>query len=142
MTIVYDSQTGNVERFIKKLRAKNSKLFCIPTEDYHIGLGEYHLITHTTKIGKIPPKTLDLLYNGDIQSTKNFVNLLSVSSSGNKNWGNNFAKAADSIQYTSFLFKKEGVPILLKFELSGTDDDVDTYLEKLENYGKQMDSSQ
>lgn len=141
MLIVYDSKTGNVKRFIKKLEEKDPKLFCIPVEEYHDELGPYHLITHTTKQGEVPEKTCELLYYG-MDSEENFVNLLSVSSSGNKNWGPNYAKAADVIENTSWLYHNPGIPILLKFELSGTDNDVETYLNKLKTYGEQMDSSQ
>lgn len=141
MVIVYDSRTGNVERFIRKLQAYKPGLFCIPIEDYNHELGPYHLITHTTNFGQIPEKTANFLYRCE-DSDLNFVNLQSISSSGNKNWGKNFGVAADSIYNTSLLYKKEGVPIFLKFELSGTVQDVKTYLKKLKTYGKQMDSSQ
>lgn len=141
MVVVYDSQTGNVERFIKKLCIKNPKLFCIPIEEYHKGLGKFHLITHTTKLGQIPKKTVDLLYKGN-DYKENFVNLQSVSSSGNRNWGKNFAIAADMISMCSSLYKENKTPIFLKFELSGTVQDVNEYLKQLENYAKQMDSSQ
>jgi protein involved in ribonucleotide reduction len=46
----------------------------------------------------------------------------SVSASGNRNWGASFAKSADTI---SSLYD---VPVITKFELSGTGRDVDQFM--------------
>lgn len=75
----------------------------------------YILITYTTGFGQVPQTTLDFL-------TNNHHFLLAVASSGNRNWGNNFGKSADII---SELYK---VPIIHKFELSGTQKDVEIFL--------------
>ncbi|WP_262496987.1 class Ib ribonucleoside-diphosphate reductase assembly flavoprotein NrdI [Pedobacter lusitanus] len=50
----------------------------------------------------------------------------SISSSGNKNWGANYAMAATRI---SAQFK---LPILMQFELSGTMADIQKFIDKIE----------
>lgn len=135
MVIVYDSKTGNVERFVKKLKKYCPNLSCIPIEEYNYKLGPYHLITHTTKNGEVSENIKKLLYSG-YESVNNLLNLQSISSSGNKNWGKNFGKAADIIIETIFRLGIKTPPIFLKFELSGTVHDVETYINKLKAYGK------
>ena len=49
--------------------------------------------------------------------TKNNKYLRGVAASGNRNWGDMFAKSADVIS------DKYNVPVLMKFELSGTIND-------------------
>ena len=45
------------------------------------------------------------------------------------NWGTLFGKAADNIE------EKSGIPVLMKFELSGTNTEVENYIEYLERKG-------
>lgn len=129
MTIYYDSKTGNVERFVRKLSLltdwKYVKL-SENTEADEVG----HLITFTTQIGKVPALTLSFMerYHNYIQT---------VSSSGNMNWGSNFALATDIIS------KEYNIPVLIKFELSGLDRDVQDFIQKVTEYAnKEMDTPQ
>ena len=104
MLIVYDSKTGNVRRFFNKLGLPANKGIEISA-----GLKVYEpyiLLTYTTGMGQVPQTTLDFLKT-------NNRNLHAVVSSGNKNWGQNFALSANKI---SIMY---GVPILHKFEMSG-----------------------
>jgi len=80
------------------------------------------LVKYPTKIGEIPATTDEFL-----QNENNSKLLKSVSSSGNRNWGQFFALAADKIQ------QKYGIPVLMKFELSGTSTEVENYIDYLEN---------
>lgn len=109
MLIVYDSLTGNVQRFIKKLDYYSLKL----TEGL-IVQEPYILVTYTVGFGEIPNSTKDFL-------KVNFNYLQGVATSGNRNWGANFGKAGERIsdQYL--------VPLLLKFELSGTKHDIEIF---------------
>jgi protein involved in ribonucleotide reduction len=68
-------------------------------------------VTPTTGFGQVP-RTVDefLRYNSD--------DLRGVAVSGNANWKGNYGKAGDLIA------EEYGVPLLLRFELSGTDADV------------------
>ena len=89
MIIYYDSKTGNVERFVNKLRGlTNWQYIKISNETKVENSG--HLITFTTQIGKVPLSTLQFMERWHLH-------VLSVSSSGNMNWGTNFALAADII---------------------------------------------
>ena len=62
-----------------------------------------------------------------LENENNRKLIKSVSSSGNRNWGVFFAVAADKIQ------EKYGIPVLMKFELSGTNTEVENYINYLEN---------
>lgn len=106
MLIVYDSMTGNVKRFISKL-----KLPAVQIQNQMTIDEPYVLITYTTGFGQIPEKVSSFLQ-------KNSQHLVGVSASGNRNWGERFAKSADLIS------KAYNVPVISKFELSGTKSDV------------------
>jgi protein involved in ribonucleotide reduction len=113
MLVVYDSRTGNVERFVKKLDVKAVKLQDCET----LELNEpFVMVTYTTGFGHAPDNVMTFL-------NRNRPLLRGVSASGNRNWGASFAKSADKI---SELY---GVPIVHKFELSGTANDVELFQE-------------
>ncbi|MGL4560841.1 MAG: class Ib ribonucleoside-diphosphate reductase assembly flavoprotein NrdI [Brevinema sp.] len=120
ITIYYDSHTGNVQRFINKLEKHNTLFRCIKiTSDLFIDKPG-HLITYTTKIGEVSEITKSFLSHQD-----NHKYILSVSSSGNRNWGIYYAVAAD------ILSDQFNIPIGIKFELSGTQRDVLNYINKI-----------
>ncbi|MFE4713141.1 MULTISPECIES: class Ib ribonucleoside-diphosphate reductase assembly flavoprotein NrdI [unclassified Paenibacillus] len=107
MLIAYDSKTGNVKRFINKL-----KLPAVQIEE-HMTIDEpYVLVTYTTGFGQIPEKVSSFLEN-------NHTSLKGIAASGNKNWGQLFANSADLIA------ERYNVPVIGKFELSGTFGDVE-----------------
>ena len=114
MLVVFDSKTGNVKRFVQKLSLP-SRQVCPDL----LVQEPFVLVTHTTGFGQIPQTTLDFL-------EQNYFYLRGVASSGNRNWGENFARAAELIS------EKYNVPILLKFELSGTKKDVEVFKERME----------
>ena len=122
MYIYYDSKTGNVERFIKKMQSQRPDWHFIKINPTMIIKNEGHFLTFTTIIGEVPETTDKFLENGN-----NSKLIKSVSSSGNRNWGQFFALAADKIQ------EKYGIPALMKFELSGTNTELENYIEYLEN---------
>lgn len=114
MLIVYDTFTGKVKKFTEKLPS-NIEVRHISEYD---GTSLYYFITSTIDFGKLLSSTYDfLLSHSD--------NCLGVSSSGNKIWGRNYAKAADLIS------EKYNVPIISKFELDGTEDDVKYFVERI-----------
>lgn len=79
------------------------------------------LVTPTIRFGEVPvPVALFLRDNGAF--------LRGVAASGNRNWGANFTRAADVIaaQYN--------VPVLARFELAGTDEDVRKFNEGVTYY--------
>lgn len=74
------------------------------------------LVTYTTDFGCIPDTTKKFLEN-------NHRYMIGVAGSGNRNWGDVFAKSADKI---SIMYK---VPIVHKFELAGLNKDVEIFKE-------------
>lgn len=121
MIIYYDSKTGNVKRFIEKIK-QTTGWQCMQISDAMEVSDTGHLVTYTTQIGCVA------------ESTKRFMEqysrfVFTVSSSGNMNWGENFALAADKIA------AEYKIPILIKFELSGLDRDVTTFIQKIKEYG-------
>ncbi len=123
--IVYDSMTGNVQRFVSKLTHKSVKI-----SKNLIVNSPYILITYTIGYGQIPSSTKEFL-------NRNSFFLMGVASSGNKNWGSNYARSADLVSI------KYSVPIVHKFELSGTEKDLYIFnqeVEKIVNSYSKVDS--
>lgn len=114
MLITYDSRTGNVRRFVQKLPLDHVQI------NDELQLDEpFILVTYTTGFGQVPERVAAFL-------ERNGKHLVGVAASGNRNWGHSFAKSADLIaaQY--------GVPVVSKFELSGTESDVLLFQERAE----------
>lgn len=113
MLIVYESRTGNVERFVSKTGFTHQRL----TE--HLTVNQpYVLVSYTTGFGQVPQQTAQFLQN-------NSGYLYGVAASGNRNWGDAFAYCADKIA------ADYRVPVIHKFELSGTQSDVEIFREKV-----------
>ncbi len=79
-----------------------------------------HLITFTTRFGEVPETTISFMQKAGAL-------VRSVSSSGNRNWGKNFAIAGNK------LAERHELPLLLKFELSGTMEDVKQFINLIKN---------
>ncbi|MEK8128471.1 class Ib ribonucleoside-diphosphate reductase assembly flavoprotein NrdI [Paenibacillus filicis] len=110
MLVVYDSKTGNVRRFIRKLSVRSLQI-----EEAMIAQEPFVLVTYTTGFGQVPERVASFLRdNGDY--------LQGVAASGNRNWGTGFALSADKIA------AEYKVPILAKFELAGTQRDVQQFM--------------
>lgn len=109
MLVAYDSRTGNVDKFVEKLNMRSLRISeGITIEEPFV------LVTYTTGFGQVPEKVQSFL-------ERNHRYLMGVSASGNRNWGESFARSADRI--SQWLH----VPILAKFELSGTSKDVEQF---------------
>lgn len=116
--IYYDSKTGNVERFVSRLKLHRNwtvQKIDAAFEPSHPG----HLITYTTGFGEVPLSTLNFLKQHSSM-------VKSISSSGNKNWGPNYTLAATKIA------AQFGIPVLMRFELSGTMADIQQFIDKIE----------
>lgn len=127
MKIFYDSRTGNVKRFMSKVEKALelrgiSDYKIIKIEEDTIVDSPSHLITYTTGFGELPKKTENFLENAE-----NHKKIISISSSGNMNWGKLYAKACDKV------YEKYGILTLIKFELSGTMAEASTFVEKIIN---------
>ena len=122
MFVYYDSKTGNVQRFIDKIKKERPEWsFVKISGDMEISENG-HLVTFTTNFGEIPDTTENFLGN---ENNRKYIK--SVSSSGNMNWGTLFGKAADKIEETY------SIPVLMKFELSGTHVQVEYFINNVEN---------
>ncbi|MFS0728061.1 class Ib ribonucleoside-diphosphate reductase assembly flavoprotein NrdI [Paenibacillus sp. 1P07SE] len=106
MLIAYDSKTGNVKRFINRLNLR-----AVQIEEQMTIDEPFLLVTYTTGFGQIPERVSAFL-------KRNFHLMRGVAASGNRNWGANFARSADLIA------QQYRVPIIGKFELSGTRQDI------------------
>lgn len=115
MLVVYYSLTGNIKRFLDRTHYKN----VLNIKDADNIKEPYVLITNTLGFGEVPPKVKEFL-----KSNSNY--LKGVISSGNRNWGPNFAKAGDIIS------SEYNVPLLMKIELHGTDKDINLFNERMQ----------
>jgi len=113
MLVVYDSRTGNVRRFVEKLNMKSVSLDDGDAAEMTVD-EPFVLVTFTTGFGQVPERVEKFL-------RRNSSLLKGVSASGNRNWGQSFAKSADDIS------NRYNVPVIHKFELSGTGRDVDQF---------------
>ena len=125
MIVYYDTKTGNVRRFIDKLKSINPSWNFININDQEHFTEKGHLITYTWARGSVPVTT-------DYFIERYSELILSVSSSGNRNWGATFGNAADDIS------KNLGCPILHKFELSGLKQDVNIVSNSIKLIESQM----
>ncbi len=118
MHIVYYSFTGKVAAFAKKTGMRSIEI--TPTLKME---SDYILITSTVGFGEIPDPVKNFLLH-------NHGNMVGVSASGNRNWDKfskgMFGRAGDLIA------QKYGVPLLSKFELSGTTTDVKNFLDEVD----------
>ena len=122
MFVYYDSKTGNVQRFIDKIKKERPEWSFVKISGDMEILENGHLVTFTTNFGEIPDTTEKFLENENNRKC-----IKSISSSGNMNWGTLFGKATDNIE------EKYGIPVLMKFELSGTHVQVEYFINSVEN---------
>ncbi|WP_436855082.1 class Ib ribonucleoside-diphosphate reductase assembly flavoprotein NrdI [Staphylococcus caeli] len=127
MKVVYYSFSGNVRRFINKTELADvmeiTQNNCAEKIDV-----PFILVTGTIGFGEVPQPVQSFLdVNHDL--------LRGVAASGNRNWGQNFAKAGRSIS------EKYQVPLLMKFEVQGTQSDISEFKDKVgqlnEDYGRE-----
>lgn len=113
MKVYYSSMTGNVKRFIGKLNigATNINEESKATEPFV-------LVAYTFGFGEVPRQVDEWL-------SKNGELLRGVAVSGNRNWGSSYGLAGDKIS------QKYDVPLLLKFEQAGTQEDIERFKERL-----------
>lgn len=123
MIIYYDSKTGNVQRFMEKIKDERSDWEIIKINPDLEAKEDGHFVTFTTKIGEVPETTAEFL-------KKNSKYIKSISSSGNMNWGVYFAVAADKIK------EEYKIPVCMKFELSGTNREVKHFIDYVEKSNK------
>ncbi|MFW3650771.1 class Ib ribonucleoside-diphosphate reductase assembly flavoprotein NrdI [Staphylococcus caprae] len=122
MKVVYFSFSGNVRRFIQ--RAGIDDTMEITQDNCTESVSEpYILVTGTIGFGEVPQPVQSFL-------EVNHAQLQAVAASGNRNWGKNFAKAGRTIS------EEYNVPLLMKFEVQGTNNDVIEFKDKVGNFNE------
>ena len=123
MKIVVFSLTGNCKRFVDMCKIPEEDVIDLFDIDYEVDF-DYILITPTIGFGQVSEGVTEFLET-------NHKYLKGVVGSGNKNWGNRFAKASETIS------EKYNVPLLMKIELHGNTKDLikfkKIYLESVKN---------
>ena len=127
MTIYYDTRTNNVKRFVEKVKHLRPEwdIRYIDERDetsLHRVVYPIHLITYTTKFGEVPDNTSIFINKIGMK------NIATVASSGNRNWGANFALAAVKIAKLT----SPNLPYL-QFELNGIEENVKAYIKMVED---------
>jgi len=120
LLVVYDSRTGNVQRFVDRFqRQATAPIRFLRIQPSLVVHEPYILLTYTTGFGAVPESVEQFL-----KRCSSF--LIGVAASGNRNWGYMFAKSADIIS------SQYHVPIVHKFELSGTNTDIKIFEERVQ----------
>ncbi|MCY8837581.1 class Ib ribonucleoside-diphosphate reductase assembly flavoprotein NrdI [Bacillus atrophaeus] len=131
MIITYESKTGNVRRFVKALKQELS-IEAIEITDDTIIKQEFIHITYTIGFGEVPERTLNFI-------NKNKNKIRGVAVSGNEVWGDNYGLAGDKLS------AKFHIPLLLKFELSGTKQDLQKIIQEvklIDKHNTEVDQAQ
>lgn len=122
MLIVFNSLTGNVRKFVSKLEMNSLEI------EPNLEVKEkFVLVTFTVGFGKVSNKVIEFL-----DYKENYKNMIGVSSSGNRNWADNYGKAAEIVSM------KYGVPIVSRFELAGNEKDVNYFKERVDELNEQV----
>lgn len=117
MKIYYYSMTGNTESFLKRSTFTNYENIT-SIEDVN---EPFIIATGTVNYGEVPLPVDNFL-------SCHSKYLKGVISSGNRNWGENFAKAGDVIA------EKYNVPLIMKFELRGSQKELNQFNERMEKF--------
>lgn len=112
MKVVLFSFTGNCRRFLNMTNVPKENI--VELSEIKEMFEEFILITPTIGFGEVPPQVEEFLSN-------NYRYSRGVIASGNRNWGKNFANAANIIN------QKYGIPILMKIELLGNKEDINNF---------------
>ncbi|MBW7976837.1 class Ib ribonucleoside-diphosphate reductase assembly flavoprotein NrdI [Bacillus velezensis] len=131
MIITYESKTGNVKRFAQALQ-RELNFDIIEITDDLIVEEEFIHITYTIGFGEVPERTLNFII-------KNKNKIKGVAVSGNRVWGDNYGLAGDKLS------AKFHVPLLLKFELSGTKQDlqkINREVQLIDKHNTKVDQTQ
>ena len=129
LDIVYFSNVSeNTKRFVEKLGIRNFRIPLYPTDEALQVSEPFVLISPTYGLGddetSVPKQVIRFL-----NDPVNRKNLKAVIGAGNTNFGDKYCRASEVIS------RKTGVPLIYKFELLGTPDDVSTVKEKIEHLG-------
>ena len=132
LDVVYFSNVSeNTKRFVDKLGFNSYRIpVNIKEAEKYTHNKESVLILPTYGGGNednsVPKQVIKFLNNPD-----NRKHIKAVIAGGNTNFGTHFCKAGEIVS------KKLGVPLLYKFEITGTQEEVIECRRRIEEYGKQ-----
>lgn len=125
--VYYSSVSENTKRFVDKLETSAYRIPIFDKDGPLLVTEPYVLITPTYGAGKdsgaVPKQVIKFLNNPE-----NRKHIVGVIAAGNTNFGSAYGLAAEIIA------KKCGIPVLYRFEVFGTSEDVEevkNILEKL-----------
>lgn len=124
MLVFFSSVTENTARMVEKLGVPAARIPLKTSDAAEFSIDEdFILMTPTYGEGRVPPQVVKFL-----NFEPNRVRCKGVIGSGNRNFFEDFAKAGDIVS------AKLQVPVLYRFELAGTPEDVETIEEGIENF--------
>ena len=134
MIVYFSSVTRNTDRFIEKLGLPAVRIPLKSEDAATMEVDEeFILITPTygsSSGGSVPKQVIKFL-----NTIKNRELLRGVIGSGNRNFNEDFARAADTVA------AKCKVPLLYRFELAGTEEDLDTVRQGIHTFWEAQKSA-
>ncbi|MDQ6752386.1 MAG: class Ib ribonucleoside-diphosphate reductase assembly flavoprotein NrdI [Actinomycetota bacterium] len=125
--IYFSSVSDNTHKFVQKLGLESARLPLYTGEDTLLALGPYVLVLPTyggeEGHGAVPRQVIKFL---NIEQNRSLIR--GVIGAGNTNFGETYCLAADIVA------AKCKVPLLYRFELMGTSEDVDRVHEGLDTF--------
>ena len=130
--IYFSNVTGNTKKFMDKLKFQSERIPIKPQiDELPLATQPYVLVIPTYGNGEahtaVPPQVKKFL---NVEQNRNF--LRGVIASGNLNFGKKYGRGGEVVS------RKCNVPLLFKFELLGTTEDVRKVEEGLEKFWSQI----
>lgn len=124
MLVYFSSVSEHTSRFIEQLDEPALRIPLMSADAAEFTVDEdYVLVTPTYGDGQVPKQVIKFL---NVEANR--LKCRGVIGSGNRNFFESFAKAADIIAY------KLQVPVLYRFELAGTPEDIKNVNQGLEAF--------
>lgn len=128
--IYFSSVSGNTHRFVDKLKVKAARLPVMTKAETTLALEPYVLVLPTyggdSGHGAVPKQVIKFL---NVEQNRSLIR--GVIAAGNTNFGETYCLAGDIVA------SKCQVPLLYRFELMGTAEDVDRVHQGLEKFWAQ-----
>ncbi|SDH66213.1 protein involved in ribonucleotide reduction [Arthrobacter subterraneus] len=125
--IYFSSASDNTHRFVSKLPVRSARIPLLTSEDTLRAVSPFVLVLPTyggtSGKGAVPRQVIKFL---NVEGNRRL--LRGVIGAGNTNFGDTYCLAADIIA------AKCNVPVLYRFELMGTSEDVDRVTQGLEEF--------
>lgn len=125
--IYFSSASDNTHRFVSKLPVRSARIPLLTSEDTLRAVSPFVLVLPTyggtSGKGAVPRQVIKFL---NVEGNRRL--LRGVIGAGNTNFGDTYCLAADIIA------AKCNVPVLYRFELMGTSEDVDRVTRGLEEF--------